>query len=107
MSNISGMDRNNTPFLVPAKMASGVDGDSSIRNPFSTNRRNIDVAVRRINTNAKELNKSLSNLEAKVEIIHADDDTGLFILDTENIDEIRQLVNNMRIALDNLLEPLD
>lgn len=107
MSNISGMDRNNTPFLVPAKMASGVDGDSSIRNPFSTNRRNIDVAIRRINQNAKDLDKSLSNLEAKVEIIVPDDDTGIFVIDSENTEEIRQLVKNMRIALDNLLEPLD
>lgn len=107
MSNISGMDRNNTPFFVPAKMASGVDGDSSIRNPFSTNRRNIDAAIRRINANAKDISKSLSDLEAKVEIINADPDTGVFVIDTENIDEIRQLVNNMRIALDNLLEPLD
>lgn len=107
MTTKPGMDMNNTPFYVPAKMASGVDGESAIRNPFSTNRRNIDAAVRRINQNAKDLSKSLSDLEAKVSIIIPDPDTGIFVIDAENTEEIRQLVNNMRLALNNLLEPLD
>ena len=105
MTNISGMDYNNTSFNIERRMVTGNDAPESIANPFYTaNRRNIDQIVKQINTNSREAKKSLNALRDEVSLFVIDDDAETVVLTAEGIKRILTLAENLRIAFENLLK---
>lgn len=105
MTNISGMDYNNTSFNIERRMVTGNDAPESIANPFYTaNRRNIDQIVKQINTNSREAKKSLNALTDEVSLFVIDDDAETVVLTAEGIKRILTLAENLRIAFENLLK---
>jgi predicted transcriptional regulator len=105
MTNISGMDYNNTSFNIERRMVTGNDAPESIANPFYTaNRRNLDQIVKQINTNSREAKKSLNALTDEVSLFVIDDDAETVVLTAEGIKRILTLAENLRIAFENLLK---
>lgn len=105
MTNISGMDYNNTSFNIERRMLTGSDAPESIANPFYTaNRRNLDAIVKQINVNSREAKKSLNALTDEVSLFVIDDDSETVVLTAEGLKRILTLAENLRIAFENLLK---
>jgi hypothetical protein len=105
MTNISGMDYNNTSFNIERRMVTGNDAPESIANPFYTaNRRNIDHIVKQINSNSRSANKSLEALMNEVSLFVIDNDAEIITLEVESLKRILSLTEDLRIAFQNLLK---
>lgn len=108
MSNISGMDYNNTPFSIPTQMVGGKD-EPSIMTPsyISANRRNVEHVIRHINNNAKNVQKSILELTEEInifkEIWEMSDDTETITISVDRLQKILALAENLNLSFNNLL----
>lgn len=104
MTNISGMDFNNTPFSIPGKMVSGVDTPGQIARPYtSVNRRNIDAVVRQIESNSKAARKAIEDVRKELELFVVDESSETVTLHTDGIKRILTLIAQLNVSFENLL----
>jgi hypothetical protein len=108
MTNISGMDYNNTPFDIPAKTIKGKDEPTIITPSYlSANRRNIEQVIRQINQSGKsaekDLNKFVEEINIFKEIWEMSDDTETVVISVEKLKEILVLAENIKLSFTNLL----
>ena len=109
MSNVSGMDYNNTPFSIPGQMVGGQDSPSVIRPSYvNANRRNVEQIIRQFNTNAKTARKAIDEITEEInlfkDIWEMSEDTGTVVISTDRLKRILLLAENLNVAFENLLK---
>jgi hypothetical protein len=109
MTNVSGMDYNNTPFSIPGQMVSGQDSPSFIRPSYiSADRRNIEQIVRHFNANSKTARKAIDEISEEMnmfkDIWEMSEDTDTIVISIDRLKRILSLVENLNLSFDNLLK---
>ena len=109
MSNVSGMDYNNTPFSIPGQMIGGQDSPSVIRPSYvSANRRNVEQIIRQFNTNSKIARKALDEISEEInlfkDIWEMSEDTDTIVISVDRLKRILSLTENLNVAFENLLK---